>query len=142
MFVRLKRISGRRYAYLVEGKRMGKKVKQDIVGYLGPFYALVSGVPESVKSKLTGRQIDWNDVNRQLTQIPVTLDELAEMKRGRFRAFFGARSSDAPLQTTLVAPSALLAQRSAGELSALSKLSARGFQRMFEKTDEGYRMRM
>jgi hypothetical protein len=141
MFVRLKRISGRRYAYLVEGKRRGNKVKQVIIGYLGPFYALIPGVPEYVRSKLTRKQIDWNDVNSQLKQIPVTLDELAEMKRGRLRVFFSARGTDIPVQTTPKTPSVLLAQRSAGELSALSKLSARAFQRMFGKTDEGYRMR-
>lgn len=35
-FVREKRIKGRSYLYLVESKREGKHVRQEVIKYLGP----------------------------------------------------------------------------------------------------------
>ena len=34
-FVRVKRFGNRKYYYLVEGKREGKKVRQKVIKYLG-----------------------------------------------------------------------------------------------------------
>jgi hypothetical protein len=48
MFVRVKEVRGRRYAYLVEGMRDGARVRQRGVCYLGPVSRAALGVPRKL----------------------------------------------------------------------------------------------
>ncbi|MDP7324083.1 MAG: hypothetical protein QF632_04975 [Candidatus Woesearchaeota archaeon] len=50
-FIRTKTIKGRRYFYLVENKRVGKKVVQKVLRYLGSAESLAELALKSRKSK-------------------------------------------------------------------------------------------
>ena len=136
MFVRVKRIGGKRYLYLVEGKREGEKVRQKTLCYLGPISKLASGVPDRVKRRVDARMgIDWKVVNEGIAVIPLTFEELSEGRRARFAASARARGRR-------WRPSGGDLPRAEGELAALSKLAIRRFKDLFEETGElSYRMK-
>jgi hypothetical protein len=146
VYVRIKRISGRRYVYLVEGVRDGKSVTQKVVAYLGPFALLFTGIPEQVRRKVqskTKRKIDWSRITGQINKIPIELEELDEVRKRGFATAIKAKSLVKPFPLKRVATiDELLNQRVRGELAALSKIGSRRFAEMFEKLDERtYRLR-
>jgi hypothetical protein len=136
VFVRTKKVGGRRYLYLVEGKRDGESVRQKTLCYLGPLSKLTSGVPEAVKTRIDVRlRVDWKGVNDQIGRIPLTFEELSEARRAQFATSARARAQRVhPTQGDL--------SRTEGELSALSKLAEHRFKELFEETGAlAYRMR-
>jgi len=147
MFVRLKEVAGRRYIYLVEGRRRGGRVRQRVLCYLGPLSTLAYGIPEDVKRRVEEENpsmaFDWNKINGQIRKIPLKFEELSEVRMKQYALAVKARSLRLPLPEVEVTPSRLFEQRSERELAALAKLAARGFQRMYEELGERrYRMRL
>jgi len=136
VFVRAKRIGGRRYAYLVKGVREGGRVRQKTLCYLGPLPKLAYGVPEDVRREV-GRslQVDWGRVNDEIRRIPLTFEEMMEARRGEFAESVrirqaGKRASKGGLP------------RVEGELPALAKAASAKFKQMFEEVGGStYRMR-
>ncbi len=128
MFVRAKRVGRRRYLYLVEGRRDNGKVRQVTLCYLGPLSELASGVPEALRRGIDVRlRVDWQRVNDEIGQIPLTFEELSEARRAQFALSARARTQRGrPTQGDL--------PRKEGELSALSKLAALRFEELFEET--------
>jgi hypothetical protein len=135
MFVRVKKVGSRRYAYLVDGVRERRSVRQRTLCYLGPVSKLVSGIPNNTRKQVEKRfQVDWDRMNDQLRRIPLTFEELSMARRHQYavsirtrRAGFRGRG-DMP--------------RARGELSGLSRLAAISFREMFEQIGEReYRMR-
>jgi hypothetical protein len=135
MFVRAKKVGWRRYAYLVEGAREGRRVIQRTLCYLGPVSKLVSGVPDDTRRKVGERfQVDWNKINREIGRIPLTFEELSEARRAQSAVSIRTRQAGFRSQGDL--------PRAEGELSALSRLAATKFREMFEAVgDREYRMR-
>lgn len=135
MFVRVKKLGLRRYAYLVEGAREGRRVIQRTLCYLGPVSKLVSGVPDGTRRKVGERfQVDWNKTNREIGRIPLTFEELSEARRAQYAVSIRTRQAGFRSQGDL--------PRAEGELSALSRLAATKFREMFEAVgDREYRMR-
>ncbi len=135
MFVRVKTVRSRRYAYLVDGVRERSRVRQRTLGYLGPLSRLASGIPDDVKRNLEKRfQVDWDRVNDQLRRIPLTFEELSRARRDSYAV--SIRSRGRGFRTQGERP------RAKGELSALSRLVALRFRAMFEQVGEReYRMR-
>ncbi|HEY4657823.1 MAG TPA: hypothetical protein VIH34_05010 [Candidatus Bathyarchaeia archaeon] len=135
MFVRAKKVGLRRYAYLVEGAREGRRVIQRTLCYLGPVSKLVSGVPDDTRRKVGERfQVDWNKINREIGRIPLTFEELSEARRAQYAVSIRTRQAGFRSQGDL--------PRAEGELSALSRLAATKFREMFEAVgDREYRMR-
>ena len=136
MFVRAKRVGGRRYLYLVEGKRDGESVRQKTLCYLGPVSKLASGVSEAVRASIDVRlRVDWKEVNDRIGSIPLTFEELSEARRAQFATSARTRGQRGhPTQGDL--------PRSEGELSALSKLARSRFKELFEETGAlAYRMK-
>lgn len=134
MFVRVKKVGGRRYAYLVEGVREGGRVRQRTLCYLGPLWKLVSGAPDAVRKKAERFHVDWKKANDEIRQIPLTFDELSEARRAQYALAIRMRRQGVRTQGDL--------PRAEGELSALSALAQARFREMFEEVGEGaYRMR-
>ncbi len=136
VFVRLKSVGKRRYAYLVEGVREGGRVRQKTLCYLGPLSKLVtSGVPDEIRDNAAERfQVDWEMVNDQIRQIPISFEELSEARREQFVISVRARRQGIRTRGNL--------PRADGELSALSRLAYARFREMFEEVGErAYRMR-
>jgi hypothetical protein len=135
MFVRAKKVGLRRYAYLVEGAREGRRVIQRTLCYLGPVSKLVSGVPDDTRRKVGKQfQVDWNKINREIGRIPLTFEELSEARRAQYAVSIRTRQAGFRSQGDL--------PRAEGELSALSRLAATKFREMFEAVgDREYRMR-
>ncbi len=136
MFVRAKKVKGRRYLYLVEGRRDGAVVKQKTLCYLGPPSKLAAGVPYAVKKRVGARlRVDWNKIEDEIRRIPLTFEELAEARRGQFAFSVRTRGERRrPSQGNL--------PRAEGELSALAKLAARRFGEVFEEAGPlAYRMK-
>src|SRR5437667_8566689 len=55
MYVRVKRVGSRRYAYLVKGVRAKERVRQKTLCYLGPVAKLGFGIPNDIRSKTEQR---------------------------------------------------------------------------------------
>jgi hypothetical protein len=127
MFVRAKEAKGRRYLYLVEGRRVGGAVRQKTLCYLGPLSNLTAGVPDAAKKRVDARiRVDWNKTEEEIGRIPLTFDELAEARRDQFAISVRTRGERRrPSQGNL--------PRAEGELSALAKLAARRFEETFEE---------
>lgn len=147
MFVRVKEVAGRRYVYLVEGRRRGGSVRQKVLCYLGPLPSLASGIPEGVKRRVeevTSSQVfDWNKIIEKMKKIPLRFEELSEMRMKRYRLAITARNLKLTLPEVKVTPKIVFRQRSEGELLALSKLAAKRWQHAFEDVGEGrYRLRL
>lgn len=135
MFVRVKKIRSKRYVYLVEGRRIGDRVRQKTLCYLGPISKLIYGVPSDTRTKLDKMfQVDWDKINDKIARIPLTFEELSEARRAQYSVSIGARRQGSRSQGRR--------RRVKGELSALSTLAARRFNEMFEEIGEReYRMR-
>jgi hypothetical protein len=135
MFVRVKKIGSRRYAYLVDGVREGSRVRQRTLCYLGPISRLASGIPDVTRKKVGKQfQVDWDRVNDQLRRIPVTLEELSRARRDKYAVSIRTRRQGFRSQGGL--------PRAEGELSVLSRIAAIRFREMFEQIGEReYRMR-
>ena len=135
MFVRVKKVGSRRYAYLVDGVRERKRVRQRTLCYLGPFSKLVSGIPVNTRKKVEKRfQVDWDRINNQLRGIPLTFEELSMARRDQYAVSIRTRQTGSRSQGDL--------PRARGELSALSRLVGIRFREMFEQIGEReYRMR-
>jgi hypothetical protein len=125
VYVRTKARGGRRYLYLVEGRREGGAVRQRTVCYLGSLPKLAAGVPQAVRAKARGLDVDWGRVNADIARIPLTFNELAEFRRLQFATSTRSRRGH-PSQGTL--------PRAEGELEALSRLSENRFRQLFEQT--------
>jgi len=130
MYVRVKRVGSRRYAYLAKGMREKERVRQMTLCYLGPVAKLGFGIPNDIRRKVQQRfQVNWEKVEDEIRQIPLTLEEISQLRRENFNPTPRTRSG--PRRS-----------RAKGELSALSKLAALGFRERFEKIgDREYRMR-
>lgn len=135
MFVRVKTIGSRRYAYLVDGVREKRRVRQRTLCYLGPVSKLASGIPDKVRKKAEKRfQVDWDRVNDQLRHIPLTFEELLRTRRDQYVVSIKTRRQGFRSQGDR--------PRVDGELSVLSRLIAIKFRQMFEQVGEReYRMR-
>ena len=88
MFVRVKKVRGQRYAYLVEGRREGARVRQRVVCYLGPLSRVAFGAPAVSNAR---KPIDWEAVNRAISRIPLTFDELSAARRFAFPRVLNGR---------------------------------------------------
>ncbi len=135
MFVRVKRIGSGRYAYLVEGVREMKRVRQKTLCYLGPVWKISSGVPDDVRRRAEQwYEVDWDRINEEIRRIPLTYEELLKARRAQYAV--AIRNRRPGFRTQGDKP------RVEGEFSALSKLAAIKFRREFEQTGEReYRMR-
>jgi hypothetical protein len=133
MFVRVKKVRGRRYLYLVEGRREGSQVRQKVVCYLGPVSKVAYGVPEDVMTAQAGRRIDWKKVNEAIRLIPLTFEELYQARRYGYPAAVAGRP-----------PRFLTSgnrERVPGEGKALSTLAAAKFRQLFREVGKSrYRM--
>jgi hypothetical protein len=130
MYVRVKKVGSRRYAYLAKGVREKGRVRQKTLCYLGPVAKLGFGIPDDVRRKVEQRfQVDWEKIENGIRRIPLTLEELSQLRRKNFTPT--ARTRNGPRRS-----------RAKGELSTLSKLAAIGFRERFKKIgDREYRMR-
>src|SRR5207244_13086922 len=97
---------------------------------LGPAAKLGVGITNDITRKVEQRfQVNWEKVEKEIRQIPLTLEEISQLRRKNFTPTARARSG--PRRS-----------RVRGELSALSELAAIGFRQRFEKIgDREYRMR-
>ncbi len=129
MFVRVKKIRSKRYVYLVEGRRIGDRVRQNTLCYLGPLSKLIYGVPSATRTKLDKMfQVDWDKINDKIGRIPLTFAELSEARRAQYSVSIRARRQGSRSQGRR--------RRVQGEVSALSTLAARKFNEMFEGIGE------
>jgi hypothetical protein len=138
MFVRIKKIGGNRYVYLSEGVSKGGRVRQKTLCYLGPVTKVVSGIPNETRKKverLVGA-VDWNKINSAIRAIPVTFEELQDMKRSQLPITLSIRQNGFQNISRGNMP------RAEGELSALTMIARKNFNEMFESIGERkYRMR-
>ena len=137
MYPRVKEISGRKYVYLVAGARIRDKVTQRTLAYLGPLSVLAFGIPESTKRKTERKVrelIDWKNLGKRIKRFPVEFNDFDGSRRPslRARAVFRQRL---PRRINAVTrdPSRLLAQRTPGELEALTRIADRNFKSTFRK---------
>ncbi|MFQ6095406.1 MAG: hypothetical protein ACE5NN_04620 [Candidatus Bathyarchaeia archaeon] len=148
MFVRVKEVAGRRYLYVVDGRRRGKKVRQRVLCYLGTLTTLASGIPEDMKRRVERENpdiLDWKKIIEQVKRIPLRFEEISDIRKRQYALAIKARNLPLKLPPPEVkmTPSAVFEQRRDGELSALSRLAARGFRETYEELGEGrYRMRL
>jgi hypothetical protein len=134
MFVRVKEVRGRRYAYLVEGVRDGARVRQRVVCYLGPVSRVALGVPRKLLTDKGGRPIDWKIVKEAAARIPLSLEELSEARRYGYPTVLSSRRQGFLTRGTR--------QRIEGEEDALSRLAASNFKEIFVQVGRNrYRMR-
>jgi hypothetical protein len=135
MFVRVKTVGSRRYAYLVDGVREGSRVTQRTLCYLGPVSRLASGIPDNTRKRVEKRfRVNWDRVNDQLRRVPLTFEELSRARRDQYAVSIRTRRRGFRSQGDR--------PRAAGELSVLSRLAAIRFREMFEQVGEReYRMR-
>src|SRR5712691_2284550 len=92
MFVRVKKVGSRRYVYLVDGVRGGKRVRQRTLCYLGPISRLFSGVPDDTRKKAEKRfRVDWNRINDDIGRIPITFEELSRARLANYALSIRAR---------------------------------------------------
>ncbi len=138
MFVRVKKIGGNRYVYLLEGVSRGGRVRQKTLCYLGPVSKVVSGIPDETREKVERLidTVDWNRINAGVRAIPVTFEELQDMKRSRLPIAIGIRQNGFRNVSRGNVP------RAEGELAALAMMARKSFNEMFETVGERkYRMR-
>ena len=135
MFLRVKKIGSRKYAYLVEGVREGERVRQRTLCYLGPVSKLSHGIPDSTRKKVEGRfPVNWDRLNDSIRRIPLTFEEMSEARRKQYAVSIRTRRTGFRTQGSM--------PRTKGEVSALSRLAAVKFREMFEEIGERkYRMR-
>jgi len=136
MYVRVKKIGLKRYAYLAEGLSKNGRVRQKTLAYLGPIVKVAVGVPDEVRRKVDRKiGVDWNKINMDIRKIPLEFGELQEMRRNQLPTVFSIRQRF---------PSARRGgmPRAEGELAALTTIAKKSFNEMFELVgDRIYRMR-
>ena len=130
VYVRVKNVNGRRYAYLVAGRRDGNgRVRQKTLCYLGSVSRLASaGVSGEVREKARPLGVDWEKVNGEIRRIPLTFEELSEARRVRFVLDVKERRNRFLTQGDR--------RRAEGELRALAKAAESRFREMFEEVGE------
>ena len=133
MYVRVKKIGLKRYAYLAEGMSRNGKVRQKTLAYLGPLVKVARGVPDEISGKVDRKvgNVDWNRINMDIRRIPLDFDELQEIKRDMLpRVLIGRqnRSRDIGRGNR---------PRVEGELAALTIIARRGFNEMFRTLKDG-----
>src|SRR6267143_6113089 len=75
MYVRVKKVGSRRYAYLAMGVREKGRVRQKTLCYLGPVAKLGFGIPSDVRRRVERRfQVDWGKIENGIRRIPLTLE--------------------------------------------------------------------
>jgi hypothetical protein len=137
VFVRVKWVNGRRYLYLVEGRRDGAVVRQKTLCYLGPLSRLAFGIPEARRKRVSASlAVDWGRVADEIGRISPSFEELAEARKAQFVLAARLRGRNGrPSQGNL--------PRARGELSALTRLAQVRFDQMFETMAPlTYRMRL
>jgi len=132
VFVRLKKIGSSRYVYLVEGVSENGRVRQKNLCYLGRISKIASGIPDETRRKIDRRvsRVDWNKVNREIRNIPLTFEESQEVKHRQLATILTIRQSG--VQTTGRGSK----PRAEGELLALTILARKSFNKMFRTIDD------
>jgi hypothetical protein len=139
MFVRVKKIAGNRYVYLSEGVSKEGRVRQKTLCYLGPVAKVTSGIPDETREKVERQigSVDWYKINAAIRNIPVTFEELQDMKRSKLPTALSFRKPGFQNISRGNMP------RAEGELLALTRIARRNFDEMFESVgDKKYRMRI
>ena len=139
VYVRLKKIGSKRYAYLVEGRSENGRVRQKTLAYLGPMVKIAMGVPDEITRKVDSRvgKVDWAKINTQIRKIPIEFEELLEIRRKALPIVLAARQNRSPDAGRGNRP------RVEGELAALTIIAKKRFNEMFKLVGERtYRMRM
>jgi hypothetical protein len=133
MYVRVKKIGSKRYAYLVEGKSVNGKVRQKTLAYLGPLVKVARGVPDIVARRVAKRlgRVEWNRINLSIRDIPLTFEEWQEVKRDMLPQVLAARQDRARDQGRGSRP------RIEGELAALTLIAKKRFNEMFRTLKDG-----
>lgn len=133
MYVRVKKIGSKRYLYLVRGILKSGRVKQKSLAYLGPVSKIAMGVPAEVMEKVDRRLsgVEWSKVNMAIRDIPLTFEELQEMKRDLFPKVLAMRQSRSGDSGRGSRP------RIEGELAALTLIAKKEFDEMFETLKDG-----
>ncbi len=138
MYVRVKKIGSKRYAYLAEGISIRGHVRQKTLAYLGPISRVVSGIPSETREKVNRRipDVDWSKIASAIRAIPLTLEELEDVKQSQFSRAFRMRLNDRRSLGRRSIP------RAEGELFALALLARKGFNETFQIIGERrYRMK-
>src|SRR5438132_11564416 len=123
MYVRVKKIGSKRYAYLVECVSKKGKVRQKTLAYLGPLVKIATGVPDEISRKVDGksRNVDWNKINMDIRRIPLDFEELQEIKGNMLpRVLIGRQNRSQEIGRGN-------RRRVEGELAALTIIARRGF---------------
>ncbi len=133
MYVRVKKIGAKRYAYLAEGVSRNGKVRQRTLAYLGPLVKIARGVPDKISRKVDSkvRNVDWNRINMGIRRISIDFDELQEIKRNMLPKVLAGRQSRSGDIGRGNRP------RVDGELAALTIIAKRGFNEMFRTLKDG-----
>jgi len=95
VYVKLKKIGSKRYAYLVEGRRENGRVRQKTLAYLGPMVKVAMGVPDDFARKVDSRvgNVDWAKINMHIRKIPIEFEELLEIRRNALPIVLAARQN-------------------------------------------------
>src|SRR5438876_12118796 len=122
MYVRVKKIGGKRYVDLAEGKSGNGKVRQKILAYLGPIAKVAAGVPDDVEKRVDRKigVVDWKKVNMDIRKIPLELSEIQDMRRNQLPTVIRLRQSSRRDGRGRM-------PRVAGEPTAPASLRERGF---------------
>jgi hypothetical protein len=130
VYVRVKKIGSRRYAYLVEGVSKNGRVKQKTLAYLGPITKVASGIPDERVKRVNRKiaDVDWNKVNMDIRGIPLEFEELEEVKRNLLPKILAKRKREVGRGNR---------PRVEGELSALTLIARKGFNEMFQTLKDG-----
>jgi len=133
VYVRVKKIGAKRYAYLVEGVTKTGKVRQKTLAYLGPLVKIATGVPDEITRKVDSklRNVDWNKINMEIRRIPIDFDEMQEIKRNMLPRVLAGRQNRSGDIGRGNRP------RVDGELAALTIIAKRGFNEMFRTLKDG-----
>ncbi len=133
MYVRIKKIGSKRYAYLAEGRSENGKVRQKTLAYLGPVTKIARGVPDSVMKRVDSHlvAVDWERINISIRDIPLTFEEWQEVKREMIPRVLASRQ-DRARETGRGSRA-----RVRGELAALTLIAKKRFGEMFETLKDG-----
>ncbi len=133
MYVRVKKIGSKRYAYLAEGVSKNGLVRQKTLAYLGPIVKIATGVPDEIRSKVDTHvgNVDWNKINMDIRRIPIEFDELQEIKRNMLPRVLAGRQNRSGDIGRGNRP------RVEGELAALTLIARKGFNDMFRTLKDG-----
>ncbi len=133
MYVRVKKIGSKRYAYLTEGRSVNGKVRQKTLAYLGSLVKIARGVPDVVMRRVDRRlgRVEWDRINMSIRDIPLTFEEWQEVKRDMLPRALATRQDRARERGRGSRP------RIQGELAALTLIARKRFNEMFETLKDG-----